>query len=224
MVRPVNARRLLVGLTLLNVALLPAASALGAFAHVKSDFYGGSNTWAVNADVGYKIDDSFTPALTNGAVTTADGRWSNRVNGRAPDFNYNGAASVGNPFTACDGPNVVFRDYMGPENGFPDGVLAFTPTCRPSGNVTGFSMIINSRYAFSLSTEPSDPGELDLLAVLVHEFGHATGWTGHYGANTDQCSGTGPDQTMCPNYEPTEPNEWRTLEEHDTHTLQNAYQ
>lgn len=66
----------------------------------------------------------------------------------------------------------------------------------------------------------------DLLAVATHEMGHATGFsgsTGHFpGADQDLCPNTNADQTMCPQLGQYETH-WRSLEDHDIHTVQNAY-
>lgn len=72
------------------------------------------------------------------------------------------------------------------------------------------------------SNPPS--GRLDALSLAVHEFGHSTGWRGHFDPDADVCDVGGQDdrQTMCP-YFAYDATWWRNLEEHDRHTFDNAY-
>jgi hypothetical protein len=74
-------------------------------------------------------------------------------------------------------------------------------------------------------TDP--PGnEYDFYSVAVHEVGHATGFygayaDGHFDPGGDLC-GTDAEQTLCP-YVSMGESHWRSLEEHDKHTFDNAY-
>lgn len=185
----------LAGFFVVNLALLPVALGSAATGHEANDFYGPR--WPIGANVHYKIDSSMNPQFTSGTVTFGDGRWSNRVSGRSPNFIYEGAQNMTNPFTPCGGPNGVFRSYMGPENGYPNGVLGFTPACFDNGRMAGFTMVINSRYQMTYADNPPN-GVIDAASVLVHEFGHATGWRGHFLPGGEYCSGNGVDRTMCP--------------------------
>lgn len=65
----------------------------------------------------------------------------------------------------------------------------------------------------------------DLRGLAVHEFGHATGWTGHFSESdaTADCPGAEA-ATMCPiQYQGPSVFAWSTLSTHDMHTFYDLY-
>jgi hypothetical protein len=111
----------------------------------------------------------------------------------------------------------------------PAGMLGRTFHCT---FLTGSELFLESfqiRYdsseAWYSGISSSVPNhQYDAFALGAHEFGHATGWRGHFGEeNTELCKlPADPRQTMCPSTS-TGSSDWRTLEEHDRHTFDNAY-
>ena len=74
---------------------------------------------------------------------------------------------------------------------------------------------------YSGTDDPSN-NQFDLWSIASHKTGHATGWYGHFEGPEDDCAGF--DQaTICKIYPGGHPKSWRTLQEHDKHTLENAY-
>jgi hypothetical protein len=72
-----------------------------------------------------------------------------------------------------------------------------------------------------------EPHEEDFEGVAAHEAGHTTGFWGmyadcHFDPNGDYCPFTSARHTMCPSQEDGSAS-FRSLEEHDIHTFQNAY-
>ncbi len=216
-------RLVVTALVLLNAVVLGAVVSSSASGHRPGKFY--AQEWRPEAKVGYVLDRSMKPRRTQRFVRRADAQWDNRSGGRGPAFVLRGVQQIGGPFSPCRGPNAVFRDYMGPDNGFPDGILGFTPGCVSNGGrrMVGFSMVINSRYRATYRKAGPPAGSFDGPAVLTHEFGHATGWYGHYDTGSSQCDKRGAYQTMCPIWRPNRARAWRTLGRHDKHTINAAY-
>lgn len=108
----------------------------------------------------------------------------------------------------------------------PAGTLGVESTCGTSTSISRSVVSFDddfstSWYFGSSSTVPA--GEHDFRSVAVHEFGHATGFSGHW-TSTDastNCSTTAR-HTMCPSVQ-TGTSYWRTLEYHDIHVIEAAY-
>jgi hypothetical protein len=78
-------------------------------------------------------------------------------------------------------------------------------------------MAVNSQVNWYTGTGVPPPNKYDVFSVLVHEFGHATGW----GPNHLQGGGTCPVHVMCPTLGNGVTR--RVLQSHDSHTFDNAY-
>ena len=102
-----------------------------------------------------------------------------------------------------------------------NGALAWTIFCfNAQGNITGFETVFDNDpnwYEGSSATVPT--GQYDLTSLGTHEAGHATGWDGHL---TDADCGSPTRATMCATT-PSGVSHWRTLESHDVHTSEAAY-
>ena len=214
-------RAVVMALVVVNAVVLAGLLSPSASGHRPGQFY--AQEWRPSSKVGYVLDRSMKPKTTKKWVRRADSQWDDRSRGRSPKFVLRGVKQIKGPFSPCKGPNAVFRDYMGPENGFPDGILGFTPGCFKGKRMVGFTMIINSRYAASYGRSGPPAGAFDGPAVLTHEFGHATGWYGHYENKSKQCDKRGAYQTMCPIWRPNRARAWRSLGKHDKHTINSAY-
>lgn len=206
-----------IALAALNVVLLPLTIAGSASGHGTTEFYGAPHKYAINQDVYYNIDLSVNPDSNWEAVANAESKWSDRATGRSPNFIYAGEADLTGAFTPCSGPNAVFKA------GMEVGTVGYTPGCYQDGKQVGFTLVMNNIYNYYWGTGTPASNQIDARSILTHEFGHATGWYGHFAQTSDTCGGTGPDQTMCRVYEPSTPTEWRSLEEHDKHTIDAAY-
>jgi hypothetical protein len=78
-------------------------------------------------------------------------------------------------------------------------------------------------YAWYVGTGTPPLLQYDLWSIATHEFGHGTGWVGHW--NTPypaQCPGNGTDQTMCGTYYQAN-TFWRSLGTSDIETWHSAY-
>lgn len=84
-------------------------------------------------------------------------------------------------------------------------IMALSTTCDFGGDgnideaITEFNTNINWNY--NPNTNPAN-NEMDLWAVATHEFGHDTGFDGHWTLSHGEChtvgNGTANDLTMCP--------------------------
>lgn len=108
----------------------------------------------------------------------------------------------------------------------PDGTLGTESTCVSSTaivrSVISFDDDFSTTWYFGSSTSvPS--GEHDFLSVSVHEFGHASGFAGHWSStdSSTNCSTTSR-HTMCSGL-PTGTSYKRSLEFHDIHVIEAAY-
>ncbi len=114
--------------------------------------------------------------------------------------------------------------------------LAFTRICTESGQITSFQIVFDRDEAWYWGT--GDAGdrliqplgcEADAWSAASHEWGHAHGYAragcdggGHFCESADICADNSDQHTMCPQYRPGS-ERWRTIEEHDKHTYQQAY-
>lgn len=201
------------------VLIVLLAASLPSMAH--TGFYPA--VWPKNLDVEYVFDNNVPSGTPRAQVIDGAAAWNNRVDGKAPNFLPAGQATLSNPYTPCDGPNAVFwRDLTA--DGFPSDVIGYTPGCRNNGNFKGFTMIYdnNPPYPWYFGDDEVPDGRIDFESLTTHEWGHATGWYDHFG--DDFCPDGSARQTMCPNYVFSAQRAWRSLEDHDVHTLVNAYE
>lgn len=140
----------------------------------------------------------------------------------APDFygfNPDGAYYFSSPCYSPDGSGVLWYNR-------PPGVLGEVRLCvSTGGNVIQFSLAIDpdaggASWYTGTGDAPSDT--VDLWSVAAHEFGHVTGFYGHFSESSSVCDNNSSRHTMCsPIYGGTE--RQRTLNTHDEHTFSGAY-
>lgn len=116
-------------------------------------------------------------------------------------------------------------NWLNPPNGETIGYTnrCVTPTSPPF--ITRFTITFDSTGTDWYSGSGSPPStQMDLYSVAVHEFGHATGWTGHWNQQgwPQFCQDADTYQTMCSGNAPGRIR-WRTLGEHDIDTWHAAY-
>lgn len=194
-------------------------------AHARVEFY-GNGTWNLNKVVDYYIDDSNPSGEWRESLKQGMSRWSDRASGRGPAFNFVTSGNQGAPGTPCLGNNAIFRTSM------PPGVLAVVGTCG-TDTITGFDMQIATTPDFVPGTgeiwyvgDGTVPaGAWDLQSIVTHEAGHATGWFGHFDRDDNNLcpNNTEVAQTMCGGEDRRGTKGLRTLENHDEHTINNAY-
>lgn len=189
-------------------------------AHSAGDFY--SATW--DSDPDYYRGEIHSPLNTGAAknaMRAAATYWSS-VSGSWLDFNWTGEEDPDVDFTwnACttapDGGLWLTTAHM-------DYYVAYTSICRKSGTITSAAIAFDytgrNWYTGVSSNVPSSA--FDLRSVSSHEFGHATGFFPHFDPDDVDCS-SADRETMCATI-PVGVSYFRTLEEHDKHTVANAY-
>lgn len=214
-----------ISLLTLNVVLATLLGAKSADAHTNAEFYSTSK-WTLNKNVDYYIDDSNPSGEWRESLKQGMARWSDRASGRGPAFTFVASGPQGAPGTPCLGNNALFR------NDLPFGVLATTGKCgQPT--ITGFDVQFATTPDFIAGTGevwyvgdgivPSNAW--DLQSIAVHEAGHVTGWSGHFDRddNTLCPNDTELAQTMCGGEDRRGTKGLRTLQDHDEHTIANAY-
>jgi hypothetical protein len=207
--------------SLLALTLALTSLAVPLRAHPQGDFY--ENKWIRDRSVDWMFTDTFPSNAWRDRVNDADGPW----NAVGTSMHFVKQPEV-NDFNALNCPSSYQKNgiHIGPIDGTPinDNTLARTYRCIFSGTNEWYSFQIKFDVEEPWYTGASTPPPafaFDLQAVATHEFGHATGFTGHFGGGSSYCTET-PKQTMCPTLAKGKAYP-RSLETHDKHTFQNAY-
>lgn len=207
-----------VGFVLALMVGLPAS----ANAHSTAFYTGGGGLWPTYSGVYYKVRQGFPTVAYYNRIEDGGNQWNaaGTSSGIEPDFYYNGSTTVtGNADAPCSATynGIYWRDldYLG------SGVLGYTPHCEnSSGVVTRFSFSVDSDRTWYTGTGTAT--SWDLWSLTTHEFGHATGWYGHFSPGESICDNTASQATMCPEYFPNTVR-MRTLDDHSKHTFVAAY-
>lgn len=185
--------------------------------------------WPNDRNVNIVFDNGFPAGDPRAQAIDGADSWSDRGDGLSPRFVPNGQSEGSSPYSECVGPNALFwRDLSADKPSFPSTVVAFTPGCRDGeGHFLGFSMIYDNdppeRFPWYFGDGEVPNGRIDFESLATHEFGHATGFFGHFGDGSAECPNGPAIETMCPAYTFEAQSAWRTLENHDIHTLLNTY-
>lgn len=204
----------------LAVFLIASTSAAGA--HTSSTYYFGSREWFPSRNVNYYFHTSLPNTSDwRNSIRAGDGVWDALGGTTEPDFFSQTVSSSG---YSCAGGAGSGRSavHYGAIDGA-TGILGVTTWCIPSGEyyLDAFRILYDSAEVWYSGSGDAPPDQRDVRSVSAHEFGHATGFYGHFTAS-DLCGDVGTDQTMCGYYTPgTE--RFRTLETHDVHTFEGAY-
>jgi hypothetical protein len=118
-------------------------------------------------------------------------------------------------------------DGKTPANG--SSTVAITTTCYYTADLSKialFRMKFDSAEDYYTGYGDTPSGKFDVKSFAAHEFGHATGFgrggaKDHFDPSWDVCTND-PKHTMCPSIDAGK-DYWRSLEEHDRHTFNNAY-
>lgn len=104
-------------------------------------------------------------------------------------------------------------------------VLAYEVTCdidSDSLRIKSSSIKYDEDENWYYGTGSSGSNQYSFRGVALHEFGHMTGWAGHYPDNSGECDGSGAHHTMCPKPR-SDGDAWKSLEQHDVHTFNATY-
>ena len=222
----------MLSLLLINAALLGVTAAGSASSHDASTWY--PKPWSITY-VPYVIDPSVRLGMRPGMKAGLE-NYSNLAGGNGPNFVFGGEVNTDLDFDPCDvGPNAVFEmeDYTYALTGVHENGLAVTLGCTNSTDFLGFEQVFESTPTWGggdtdwyQGTSAPPAGRWDLRSVATHEAGHATGFAGHFGNAADLCPSprTASAHTMCSGSQSALGTIFlRTLEEHDLHTIGNAY-
>ena len=209
-------RRSLLAIAVVAAALW-AAVATPASAHSVSNFY--PRRWPVT-----KVTYGHTPSVPSSfrpIVEKAAKKWT-RLDATL-DLAHGSDYSSNYDWATCSGRNGIHVDDRG-DLGSRGGVLALTVVCysTSSNQLTSANIAFDSTENWYVGTKSPASNQMDLFSVAVHEFGHFTGFAGHFDSGESICANNKSVQTMCPAY--TVGTKWqRSLESHDQHTFLDAY-
>lgn len=156
-------------------------------------------------------------ARVNTSIVNGANAW-NALN-EPMDFSYQGRSAQSILVNQCpaNGHSYVFQRPL-------DGVggrAAETYRCSSGGFTNSFVMTFDNEPWYS-DTDNPPANNPDRWGMSAHEFGHATGFSGHWDALSTRCGYSSKQLTMCPSqFNGT--TWWRTPGDHDIHTFQAAY-
>lgn len=191
-------------------------------AHTSSTFY--STYWPGFALVSYGMHIGFPTGAFRSVHVNGKDQWNNAVAGREPEFywslpddvNYGSAAA---PCNLATNTGALFWNdlsYIGANT------LGFTRRCWGDGTIATFTIEFAKNRPWYVGTGDAPSNKYDWWGAVAHEFGHATGWSGHFGSTKSICASNSGPNTMCPTH--FLGTEWmRTLATHDVHTFDGAY-
>jgi hypothetical protein len=204
-------------LALCAVLLAAVFWAAPAQAHEAQAFY--PYRWASGSNLSYGFQTGFPLGEPRLRALDARGQWNARGGEPEPDF-YNtlGDQNFGS-FFGCGQQNAIYwmdLDFHGAST------VGLTRTCRIGTRLNDFRIAMDNDRVWYTGTGDAPSSQLDMWSVFTHEFGHATGFSSHFGEGDSACGNDSNRQTMCPSiYLGTE--RQRTLATHDIHTFEGAY-
>lgn len=198
---------------------------LSARAHTASTYYSGSagGTWPASTNHSYWAWTNFPSSAHRSRIVDGAKAWNDASTGVEPNFVYQGTrSSGGNALYPCSASYSIaywydLDAYLG------TSFVGYTPRCEnTSGRVFRFSLVMDSDTSWYTGTGTPGSTQTDLWSFTTHEWGHATGWGGHYPASDVALCADIHARTMCRDgFRGTV--RFRTLEDHDIHTFLAAY-
>jgi hypothetical protein len=207
--------------------LLGSLLAFGAFmaahalAHQASDFY-ISGKYQPPLGVDWHFTEEVTGVNFRDRIRDGSEEW-NALNSA---MHFNKVAEIPNfPYDNC--PTPVDENSAIHMGGIadPDAVAVVHLCFNNLGELDGFQMKFTNSANYYTGTGDPGANEVDTWSFGAHEFGHATGWRGHYDSDEETsplCQVDSTRHTMCHSLGNGR-KWWRTLEEHDKHTFNFAY-
>lgn len=220
-------RRLKQGLVDLTVACCLASLVVAAvgIGHGASTYY--PSVWASgerNQDYGF--EDEFPSGNLRDRVEDGAQDW-NPLAGNM-QFHRGGVNVTWSYGAACSnrslGENGVHWNQIdGPAgSGGGKSVWASVRHCfKQNGDLKAIQIQFDREENWHTGTANPPSDKLDAWSVATHEFGHATGWAGHFEPGWEVCTNA-PRHTMCP-YINYGGDYQRQPEDHDKHTFNAAY-
>ena len=187
-------------------------------AHKAARFY-KTGKWATGQNVTY----GFTPSVPTGAIRDRTVEAADTWNALGEPMRFERAGD----YPADFDPYLCHADY---QNGIHvaridgnGGTLARAMTCwYDTKRMSTFQLVYDGSESWHTGLDAPGGRQPDLLSVAVHEFGHATGFSKHFGAGAAICTVKSTQHTMCPSH--LFGSTWqRSLEKHDKHTFAAAY-
>lgn len=187
----------------------------------------GTTTYDIDYWVSHHSIGSFTDEMIED-VRSAETTWENVPTEEHFEFAYQGELSNVDPHD-CSEPSShhylhIDGDYR--EGGNQAGETHLC-TVQATGEVVGFQVVYDHDEPWNFGTGLPASHQLDFRSITAHETGHATGFLGHFPAGE---SSTCPHQfneltraTMCAEAIAPGTTGIRTLQIHDEHTFQDAY-
>lgn len=224
----------LISLIALNVSLGLILGLKPAEAHSAAVMF--PRVWAANSNVNYSIDNNIETGK-RGAINFGMNGYSDRADGRSPNFVYQGIVNAFNDFNPCGLPGRIFQsDPATMTTRFGTGTLAATTTCVPAGQTR------IQHFQITFVTDPQGAGygtstgwylgndapgntQSDLRSTAIHEAGHVAGSIHFDEGDATVCPEVNDDRaTMCPGRLANVGTTYRrSLNVHDVHTIQGAY-
>jgi hypothetical protein len=209
-----------VGLVVVNAILLTMLSLTPGPAHPANDFYG---TRLGLPPIKYKFDNAY-PGPGPFREQTNDAFQTVEAVGSVPNYDPDGEHNALHPYTPCDAnhSNMHYRNMFA-DTGVA-GLLGIVSRCvGPFASIARWSTVINNQVNWYTGDGDVPNNQFDVRSVVTHEAVHTTGWNGHFQQPGPLCPDGADTPTMCEAYPENFRKAFRTLEEHDRHTIVNAY-
>jgi matrixin len=198
---------------------LASMSLRNATGHTAGTFYTDGKWPSNNLTVEWRFVSDFPSGTKRDRAQDGKQRWN--AQSQPMSFNFESGQSDYAPFPASSCPSQEQKDalHYGPIDGA-NGVLAERFYCKSGANWYTFQIKYDNAESWYSGSGTPGSSEYDFWSVSSHEFGHATGWRGHFDAGSTECGS--PHHTMCPTISQGSTSD-RFLEVHDQHTFDNAY-
>lgn len=194
-------------------------------AHSASYYYymdSGLGIWPVDHSEPYYIRDNFPSSAYGSRINDSRAHWNAVGGDNEVDFTYAGITTgTGNFWNPCS----VNNSMVSMRSDLPAGYLALTNTCNSPTYITRFHVGISPNANWYSGTGTPLSNEWDLRSIVTHEWGHVTGFFGHFINTADTCAGIYEDvNTMCEGSPSRIGTTYlRSTETHDIHTFLGAY-
>jgi hypothetical protein len=199
----------------------PPARAPQLPAYRAQDFYHWRWSPGSRSAVPWRFTDS-VPASWRTPISQAAASWN--AEQRSLQYAHPGSDLPAYRAQGCGGQQLENNGVHRAALDGPSGIVATTFACIDTSTAQAVSIqiVVDAAERWFTGAGPSLPGEYDLLGAVAHEFGHATGWEGHYAAHDPRCADTAHAERMCPALAPGSTG-WRVTGVTDRSIFDSAY-